>query len=78
VRLARDIHMPVMILHGEADRRFPVAFAYRLRDRFPETDRTELFIARGAHHSETSHSPLYPTVLAAFLTKFGPGADPLP
>jgi pimeloyl-ACP methyl ester carboxylesterase len=73
VRLARDIRMPVMILHGEADRRFPVAFAHRLRESFPEPDRTELFIARGAHHSETSHSPLYPGVLKAFLSRFGPG-----
>ena len=74
-RLARSIHVPVMLLHGEADRRFPVSFAHRLRQSFPDPDAVDLFIASGARHSEASRSPHYPAAVRAFLEKTDTGSQ---
>lgn len=70
VRLAADIKVPVMLIHGEKDQRFPVAFAYRLQESFP-TEQVDLFIAEGADHSDSSHTPGYREAVEAFLQRYG-------
>lgn len=67
-RLAPAIRVPVLIIHGEKDRRFPLAFAEKLYHAFAP-GRAELFVAAGAGHSESSFSPQYPSVVAAFIDR---------
>lgn len=68
--LAPDLHMPVMIIHGEKDQRFPVAFAHTLKHRFP-TNKVEMYIAPGVDHSDASHTPGYMTAVRSFLNRYG-------
>jgi pimeloyl-ACP methyl ester carboxylesterase len=65
-RLAREIHVPAMIIHGEEDQRFPLTFAFELKQSFPH-DRVSLFVAKGAGHSESSTKPGYAEAVKAFL-----------
>ncbi|MEN8244862.1 MAG: alpha/beta hydrolase [Thermodesulfobacteriota bacterium] len=67
--LAKEIHVPVMIIHGEKDQRFPLAFAFELQQHFPH-DRVSLFVAQGASHSESSTKPGYREAVKAFLDKY--------
>lgn len=67
-RLAPKIQAPVMIIHGEKDSRFPLEFAQRLKACFPP-GQAELFIAQNAGHSESSHSPDYPSTLRSFIER---------
>jgi pimeloyl-ACP methyl ester carboxylesterase len=64
--LAPDLHMPVMIIHGEKDQRFPVAFAHTLRHRFP-AGKVDMYIAPGADHSDASRTPGYLEAVHSFL-----------
>ena len=64
--LAPDLHMPVMIIHGEKDRRFPVAFAHTLRHRFPAGN-VDMYIAPGVDHSDASRTPGYLEAVHSFL-----------
>ena len=68
-RLAKEIHVPVMLIHGEKDRRFPLAFARELQQSFPH-DRVSFFMAKGAGHSESSTTPGYREAVEAFLDKY--------
>lgn len=68
--LAPDLCMPVMIIHGEKDQRFPVAFAHTLKNRFP-ADRVDMYIAPGVDHSDASHTPGYPEAIRSFLNHYG-------
>jgi uncharacterized protein len=68
-RLAKEIHVPVMIIHGKEDRRFPLAFALKLKQSFPH-DRVSLFVAKGAGHSDSSQKPGYKTAIKAFLDQY--------
>ena len=65
-RLAPALKMPVMLVHGEKDRRFPLAFAMTLRDSF-STGQADLYVAEGAGHSESSQTPGYPDAVRSFL-----------
>lgn len=76
-RLAPDIRMPVLIIHGEKDRRFPLAFAEKLQRAFAP-GRAELFVAAGAGHSESSLSPEYPAVVASFIERHLDPGSPAP
>jgi uncharacterized protein len=67
-RLAPDVRVPVLIIHGEKDRRFPPAFAEALHRAFA-AGRAELFVAAGAGHSEACLSPDYPAVIEDFLER---------
>lgn len=67
-RLARDLDLPVLIIHGEADRSFPLNHAWALRDAFP-AGRAELFVARGADHSSASQDPGYPEAIKRFVER---------
>ena len=68
--LAPDLHMPVMIIHGEKDQRFPVAFAHTLKHRFP-AGRVDMYIAPGVDHSDASHTPGYANAIRSFLDRYG-------
>jgi len=68
-RLAPDLNMPVMLIHGENDRRFPLEFAFRLKNSF-KTDKIELFVGPGANHSDSSHKPGYQDAVKKFLDQY--------
>lgn len=65
-RLAREVSIPVMLIQGEKDRRFPVAFARRLTGCF-KPGQSILYVAAGAGHSNSSTSPGYPAAVKDFL-----------
>ncbi len=65
-RLAPSVTAPVMLIHGEKDRRFPATFARTLHRSFKPGQST-LFIAPGAGHSNSSSSPSYRQAVQAFL-----------
>jgi len=74
-RLAPFVKAPVMLIHGEKDRRFPVDFARTLQRRFAPGQAT-LFIASGAGHSDSSSRPGYRQALQRFLERnVIPGAN---
>jgi len=68
--LAPDLRMPVMIIHGEKDQRFPVAFAHTLKNRFPD-NKVDMYIAPGVDHSDASHTPGYLLSIRSFLNRYG-------
>jgi uncharacterized protein len=67
--LAPDLNMPVMIIHGEKDQRFPISFAHTLRRQFP-AGMVEMYIAPGADHSDASHTPGYPAAVKKFIDRY--------
>jgi len=69
--LARDLDLPVLLIHGEKDESFPLYFARELRDAFP-AGRAELFVAPGSDHSSSSRTPEYATAIQAFLERHDP------
>jgi pimeloyl-ACP methyl ester carboxylesterase len=69
-RLAADMRIPVMIIHGEKDQRFPLSFALQLKESFP-TDQVDMFIAKDADHSDSSHTPGYREAIRSFLDRYG-------
>lgn len=68
--VAPTIRMPVMLIHGEHDRRFPLAFPRELLAAFAP-GQAELFVAPGAGHSESSRAAGYPGAVRSFLEKHG-------
>jgi len=67
-RLAPLIKIPVMLIHGETDQRFPLSFARRLRDSF-SSGCPDMFVGPGASHSDSSHSADYKLAVKAFLDR---------
>jgi pimeloyl-ACP methyl ester carboxylesterase len=67
-RLAPGLTMPVMLVHGEKDRRFPLAFALTLRDSF-SPGLADMYIAEGAGHSDCSQTPGYPDAVRSFIER---------
>jgi pimeloyl-ACP methyl ester carboxylesterase len=68
-RLAPDLKMPVMLIHGEKDRRFPLQFALRLKESF-KTAKIVLYIGPGANHSNSSLTPGYKEAVKRFLDRY--------
>ena len=68
-RLAPTLKMPVMLIHGENDRRFPLQFAWKLKNSFP-SDRVEFYIAPGVGHSDSSKTAGYEPALKRFLDRY--------
>ncbi len=68
VRLAPDLDIPVLLIHGEFDEAFPLDYARELRDAFP-AGRAELFVGRGSDHSSSSLTPGYPEAIRTFLER---------
>jgi pimeloyl-ACP methyl ester carboxylesterase len=55
-----------MLIHGEKDRRFPLAFALKLKRSFAP-GQAELYVAEGAGHSDSSRTPGYAEAVQSFL-----------
>jgi pimeloyl-ACP methyl ester carboxylesterase len=70
-KLAPQLDLPVLIIHGERDQNFSLSHAWRLRDGFPP-GRAELFVAIGSDHSSSSLSPRYPDAIKAFVERHLP------
>jgi len=68
-RLAASIRMPVMLIHGEKDCRFPLEFAVRLKNSFP-SGQTELYIGPGVGHSDSSQTPGYQKAVRSFVDRY--------
>jgi pimeloyl-ACP methyl ester carboxylesterase len=66
VNFAPGIQVPVMLIHGEKDNRFPVAFVEQLKNSFAP-GQAELFIAKDAGHSDSSYNPEYKDAVSKFL-----------
>jgi len=71
VRLAPNLNIPVLIIHGERDRNFPLHHAWRLRDSFP-AGRAELYVGKAADHSSSSLTSEYPSAIRAFVDRHLP------
>ena len=67
-RLAPLIKMPVMLIHGEKDRRFPLEFAQTLKQKFA-AGQAELYIAKGVGHSDSSTTAGYQPAVRFFLER---------
>jgi len=68
-QIAPRIQVPVMLIHGEKDGRFPPSYAERVRRHLPH-DNTSLYIAPGVGHSDSSRTPGYPHAVKAFLDRY--------
>ena len=68
VHLSPSIKMPVMLIHGEKDRRFPLKFALTLKQNFA-AGQTELYVAEGVGHSDSSTTAGYPGAVQDFLER---------
>ena len=67
-RLASTIHMPVMLIHGEKDKRFPLDFALKLKHSFAP-GQADLYVAERAGHSDSSNTPGYAPAVKSFLDR---------
>jgi pimeloyl-ACP methyl ester carboxylesterase len=67
-RLAPSLATPVMLIHGEKDRRFPLKFAQTLKQSFA-AGQIELFVAEGAGHSDSSSTQQYRVAVKRFLDR---------
>lgn len=66
--IAPDITMPVLVIHGEKDQRFPVAYAHILKNSF-RPGQAEIYIAPGAGHSDSSQTPGYLPAIYGFMDR---------
>lgn len=73
-RLAPQINVPVMMIHGEKDKRFPLGFALKLKESFCH-DNIDLYIGPGAGHSDSSRTSGYEAAVRSFLQKQGALAE---
>lgn len=67
-RLAPMIEVPVMLIHGEKDRRFPLEFALNLKQEFA-AGQAELYIAKGVGHSDSSTTAGYQPAVQSFIER---------
>ena len=68
-RLAPLIKIPVMLIHGENDRRFPLEFALTLKQKFA-SGQAEIYIAKGVGHSDSSTTAGYQTAVRSFIDRY--------
>jgi fermentation-respiration switch protein FrsA (DUF1100 family) len=57
-----------MLIHGEKDARFPLRFAEKLKNSFMP-GRAELYVAKGADHSDSSRTPGYAEAVKDFMDR---------
>ncbi|WP_300456172.1 alpha/beta fold hydrolase [Desulfobacula sp.] len=73
-RLAKQIKMPVMIIHGMKDQRFPVSFALQLKQSFLH-DKVACYLAKDAGHSDASLTKGYNAAIQSFMAEYLDVAD---
>ncbi len=71
-RLAESFDMPVMLIHGEKDRRFSLSFARELK-RCLNPDESEIYIAKDAGHSDSSKTAGYTPAVKGFIERYDNG-----
>lgn len=64
--IASKINMPVMLIHGENDQRFPVSNAHALKNSFKH-GQADIYVAPGAGHSGSSQTEGYMPAVKDFL-----------
>ncbi len=67
--LAPHIQIPVMIIHGKKDQRFPLKFATQLKQSFVH-EQVSCYFAKDAGHSDSSLAPEYPTAVKSFVDQY--------
>jgi homoserine acetyltransferase len=67
--VARRIRMPVMLIHGEKDRRFPLSFALTLKHSFVH-EKVGWYIAKDAGHSGASKTKGYGPTVKSFIDTY--------
>lgn len=70
VRLAKEISVPVLIIHGDKDEKFPVRWARVFRKSFGP-DQARVYIAKGRGHSDSPDDPGFGDALETFVTQHG-------
>ncbi len=60
--------MPVLLIHGEKDQRFPLEFALTLKQKFA-AGQSELYIAKGVGHSGSSTTAGYHAAVRSFIER---------
>ena len=71
IKLAPEIDVPVLLIHGARDQNFPLHHVWRLMDSFP-AGRAELFVATDSDHSSSSLTPEYPGAIKSFVNRHLP------
>jgi len=66
-RMAPELKMPVMIIHGEKDTRFPLTMALSLKESFLSSQTVAMYIANGVDHSDSSTTAGYKPAVKRFL-----------
>lgn len=66
--IAPEITMPVMVIHGEKDQRFPLTYAHTLKNSF-RPGQAEIYVAPGAGHSDSSQTPGFIPAITGFLNR---------
>jgi pimeloyl-ACP methyl ester carboxylesterase len=69
--LAGEIRIPVMIIHGEKDTRFPIAFAKKMKNNFKHKS-IFFYAAKNAGHSDSSCTPGYCDAIKSFIDQYLP------
>lgn len=64
--IAPKIDIPVMVIHGEKDQRFPVSNAHTLKNSF-KPGQADIYVAPGAGHSGSSQTEGYMPAVKDFL-----------
>ena len=66
--LAGALDIPVQLVHGEKDEKFPVAYAESLQSAF-RPGQAQLWVAAGAGHSDASTRPGYAAMVRDFVAR---------
>ncbi len=74
-RLARRIKTPVLIIHGEKDKKFPANWALLLKNHF-HPGPSLVYIVKGAGHSDSPDDPGYAKTLKSFVNEHWKTDDP--
>lgn len=67
--LAHHIQIPVMLIHGQKDQRFPLEFATQLKQYFTH-EQVDCYFAKDAGHSDSSMTPEYPAAVKSFVDRY--------
>lgn len=68
-KIAPNLPMPVMLIHGEQDQQFPLHMAIALKNSFKQDQMVEMHIALGKDHGESIECPKYKPAIINFLEK---------